>query len=137
MESGELPGRQIEAAVEDVLRLLDFVAKPHVAIFHAGRPFEIVDAVDPLQHHRDALEAVGQLSGDGRQLDAACLLKVRELCDLETVKKNLPPDAPGAERRRFPVVFLEADVMLPRVDPARLETLELELLHFVWGRLAD
>ena len=110
----ELARRQVDTCAEDVLRLLDFLAQPDVAVLHARRPLEVVDAVDPLQHHRDALEAVGQLRRDRRQLDPAGLLEVGELRDLQAVEQHLPADAPGAERRRLPVVLLEADVVLPR-----------------------
>ena len=106
-------------------------------VLHARRPLEVVDAVDALQHHRDPLEPVGQLRGNRRQLDAAGLLEVGELRDLHAVEQHLPADAPRAERRRLPVVLLEADVVLPRVDAARLEAVEIELLHLVGRRLED
>ena len=83
------------------------------------------------------LEAVGELGRDRRQVDAADLLEVGELRDLEAVEQHLPADAPGAERRRLPVVLLEADVVLPRVDAARLEALQIEVLHLVGRRLED
>ena len=105
--------------------------------FTPARPLEVEHAVDALQHHRDPLEAVGQLRGNRRQLDAAGLLEVGELRDLHAVEQHLPADAPGAERRRLPVVFFEADVVLARVDAARLEALEIELLHIVGRRLED
>ena len=50
---------------------------------------------------------------------------------------HLPADAPRAERRRLPVVFLEADVVLARVDAAGLEAFEVQLLHVVGRRLED
>src|SRR5581483_9585328 len=62
------------------------------------------------------------------------LLEVGELRDLEAVEEHLPADAPRAERRRLPVVLLEADVVLARVDPARLEALQVDLLHVVGRR---
>ena len=105
--------------------------------FTPAAPLEVEHVVDPLQEHGDALEPVGDLARDRRQVDAADLLEVRELRDLEAVEQHLPADAPRAERRRLPVVLLEADVVLPRVDAARLETLEIDLLHFVGRRLED
>ena len=45
------------------------------------------------------------------------------------------PHAPSVGR--LPVVLLEADVVLPRVDAARFETVEIQLLHFVRRRLED
>ncbi len=122
---------------EDVLRLLDLLAQPHLAIRDAGGPDQVVDVVHLLQRHRDALEPVGDLARDGRQVDAADLLEVRELRDLEAVEEHLPADAPRAQRRRFPVVLFEADVVLPRVDAARLEGLQIEVLHLVGRGLED
>ncbi len=130
VKRAELRARNLHLP-EHVLRLLDFLAQPDLGVFHAGRPLEVVDAVDPLQDHRDALEAVGELGRDRRELQAAGLLKVGELRDLHAVEHHLPADAPGAERRRLPVVFLEADVMLARVDAAGLEAVEIELLDLV------
>ena len=106
-------------------------------VLHARRPLEVVDAVDALQHHRDPFEPVGQLRRDRRQLETAGLLEIGELRDLHAVEHHLPADAPGAERRRLPVVLLEADVVLSRVDAARLEAVQVQLLHFVGRRLED
>ena len=55
----------------------------------------------------------------------------------EAVEHHLPADAPGAERRRLPVVLLEAHVVLPRVDAAGLERVEVDLLDVVGRRLED
>ena len=118
-------GRRHVDLSERVLRLLDFVAVPHVAVLHARRPLEVVDVVDVLQRHRESLDPVGQLDRDRRQVDAAGLLEVGELGDLLAVEQHLPADAPGAERRRLPVVFLEAHVVGAQVDAAGLETLQI------------
>ena len=136
MERVQLRGRHVDLA-ERVLRLLDFVAMPDVAILHARRPLEIVDVVHVLERHREALEAVGQLDRDRRQVDAAGLLEVGELRDLLAVEQHLPADAPGAERRRLPVVLLEAHVVGAQIDAARFEALEIQLLHVVRRRLQD
>jgi hypothetical protein len=71
---------------ERVLRLLDLVAVPHLAILHAWRPLDIEYVVDILKRHREALDPIGQLYRDWRQIDAACLLEVGELRDLLTVE---------------------------------------------------
>ncbi len=113
MQRRELRRRHVHLA-ERVLRLLDLLLQPHLAVLHAAAPLEIEDVVDALQEHRDALEAVGDLAGDRLQVDAAHLLEIGELRDLQAVEHHLPADAPGAERRRLPVVLLEADVVLPR-----------------------
>ena len=122
---------------EGVPRLLDLVAQPHLAVGDARRPLQVVDVVDLLQEHRDALEAVGDLDRHGLEVDAAHLLEVGELGDLEAVEHHLPADAPRAERRRLPVVLLEADVVLARLDAARLEALQVERLNLVGRRLHD
>jgi hypothetical protein len=123
--------------VEGVFGLLDLVAQPDVAILLASAPLDVEHVVDLLQEHRDAFDAVGDLAGNRRQVDAADLLEVGELRDLRPVEHHLPPDAPRAERRRFPVVFFEADVVLPRIDADRLEAVQIQLLHFVRRRLQD
>ena len=104
---------------------------------HAGAPLQVEHVVHVLQRHREALEAVGQLDRDRRQVDAAGLLEVGELRDLLAVEQHLPADAPGAERRRLPVVLLEPDVVRAQVDAARLEALQVELLDLVGRRLED
>ena len=134
---GELRAGDPVDLPEDVPGLLHFLAQPDLAVLHARGPLEVVHVVDLLQRHRDALEAVGDLARDGRQVDAADLLEVGELRDLEAVEEHLPADAPGAQRGRLPVVLLEADVVLARVDAARLERLQVEVLHLVGGGLED
>ena len=73
----------------------------------------------------------------GLEVDAAHLLEVGELGDLQAVEHHLPADAPRAERRRLPVVFLEPDVVLARLDAARLEALQVERLDLVGRGLHD
>ncbi len=77
------------------------------------------------EEHGDALQAVGDLGADRLELEAARLLEVGELGDLHAVEHHLPADAPRAERRRLPVVLLEAQVVdLVRSTPiaSRLRT---------------
>ena len=123
--------------IERVLRLLDLLAHPDVAVCLAAAPLHVEHVVDLLQEHRDAFHAVGDLAGDRRQVHAAHLLEIGELRDLGSVQHHLPADAPGAERRRLPVVFFEPDVVLPRIDADRFEAVEIDLLHFVGRRLED
>ena len=87
--------------------------------------------------HRDALEPVGQLHRDRRQVHAAGLLEVGELRDLEPVEQHLPADAPRTQRGRLPVVLLEADVVAGRIDAARLQAVQIETLGGVRRRLQD
>src|SRR4051794_2381593 len=104
------------------------------------------DAVGPLdvehrrlarEEHREALEPVRDLRGDRREVDAAGLLEVGELRDLHPVEQDLPADAPRAEGGRFPVVFLEADVVLGEIEADGAQRVEIELLHFERRRLED
>ena len=100
---------------------LQLVLQANLAVFHgtpigADDPDDVVNAIDVLQEGGDALQSVGQLGGDGIEIDAAALLEVGELGDLQAVEHDLPADAPGAERGRLPVVFFELDVVLAQVD---------------------
>ena len=72
-----------------------------------------------------------------RQVQPSHLLKVRERRNLQAVEHHLPGDSPCAQRRRFPVVFFEPDVVLARINPAGFETLKVDLLHFVGRRLEN
>ena len=130
-------GRRHVDLTERVFRLLDLVAMAHVAVLHARAPLELEDVGDILQRHRETLDPICELDADGREIDAACLLKVRELGDLLAVEEDLPSDPPGPERRRFPVVFLEPHVVRAQIDAARLQTLQIELLDFVRRGLED
>ncbi len=80
------------------------------------------------EEHREALETVRDLRRDRREVLPAGLLEVRELRDLHPVEEHLPAHAPRAERRRLPVVLLEAEVVLLRVDPEGDEALDVEVL---------
>ena len=91
-------------------------------------PDDVVDAVDALQVHGDALEAVGELDRHRVAVEAAELLEVGELGDLHAVGPDLPALAPGAQRGAFPVVFDEADVVLAQVDAERLQRLQVQIL---------
>ena len=123
--------------IERVLRLLDFFPQPDVAVLLPPAPVHVEHVVDLLQEHRDAFHAVRELARDRRQVDAADLLEIGELRDLRPVEHHLPADAPGAKRRRLPVVLLEPDVVVARVDADGLEAVEIDLLHFVGRRLED
>ena len=109
--------------LEVVLRLLDLVLVIHVAIRDATErpvgPDEVEDALDILQVHREPLEAVGDLARHGPAFEAADLLEVGELRDFHAIEPDFPADAPGAERRRLPVVLDETDVVHFRIDADR------------------
>ena len=57
--------------------------------------------------------------------------------DLEAVEPHLPAEAPGAERRRLPVVLDEAHVVLERLGAERAQRLEVEVLDVERARLED
>ena len=132
----ELGPRHVDLA-ERVLRLLDLLAVTNLAVADAGRPLGVEHVVGVLQRHRQPFEPVRQLDGDRREIDAAGLLEVGELRNLLAVEEHLPADAPGAERRRLPVVLLEAQVVGAQVDAAGLEALQVQLLDLVRRRLED
>src|SRR5256885_11826777 len=73
---------------------------PYTTLFRSVvslAPQDVVDALDTLQVHREALEAVGDLAGHGAAVEAADLLEVGELRDLHAVQPHLPPQAPRSE----------------------------------------
>ena len=103
----------------------------HIAIGDAAKrtvsPYDVENALDTLQVHREALEAVGDFAGDGFAVEAADLLEVGELRDFHAVQPDFPPQAPGAERGRFPVVLHEAHVVHERVEAQRAQRSEIQI----------
>ena len=120
-----------------MLRELDLLLEPDVAVGHAGPPLEIEDVVDAVHEHADAFAAVGDLDRDRRELHSTRLLKVGELTDLHSIHQHLPADAGGAERGGFPVVLIETDVVRLRLDAERGQRFEVEVLHVGRRRLQD
>ena len=115
------------------------VLEEHVAVGHAGVvEREVVHAVLVLDVHRQPLEPVGQLARDRLAVEAAHLLEIGELGHLHPVAPDFPAEPPGAERRAFPVVLDEADVVRQReVDADRGEAAEVQLLQVGRARLQD
>ena len=66
---------------------------------------------------------------------AAGLLEIGELGDFHAVQPDFPAQAPGAERRRFPVVLDEAQVVHQRIDAERHQRAEVQLQDVVRIRL--
>ena len=91
-------------------------------------PDQIKDTLDALQVHCEALEAVGNLSGDRATLEAADLLEVGELRHLHPVQPDLPAEAPCAQGRGLPVVFDEPNVVHEGVDTDCAQRPEVQLL---------
>ena len=76
---------------------------------------------DALHVHRQAFDAVGDFARNRLAFEAADLLEVGELGDLHAVQPDFPAQAPGAQRRRFPVVLDEADIVHQRIEAERLQ----------------
>ena len=110
---------------------------PNVSVDLPVAPREVVDVIDVLQVHPDPLEAVGDLCRDRCEVDATRLLKVGELRDLLAVEQHLPADPPGPQRRRFPVVLFETNVVTRRIDADRLQALQVLPLSVCRRRLED
>src|SRR6185369_7777333 len=66
------------AVLEVVGRLLFLVLQVDVAVAQAFGPGEVIDVVDLLQVHGQALQPVGDLAGDRLAIDAANLLEIGE-----------------------------------------------------------
>ena len=103
-----------------LLGLQEDVAIGDLLVALAAVEVEVVDVVDVLDIHRQPLQPVGQLAGHRRAFDAADLLEIGELRDFHAVAPAFPAEAPGAQRRAFPVVLDEADVVEQRIDADRL-----------------
>src|SRR5271170_8013505 len=89
--------------LEIVNRELQLILKPNLAVFNGAAiwvddPGDVVNAINILEESRDAFQTVGQLSGNGIEIDAAALLEVGELGDLQAIEHHLPTDAPCAQR---------------------------------------
>src|SRR5680860_551940 len=127
---------EIEAGIF-LLALQEYVAIGDLVVALAAIEVEVVDIVDALHIHGQALQPVGQLAGDGIAVEAADLLEVSELRHLHAVAPHLPAEPPGAERRALPIVLDEANVVILRVDADGVETLQVELLDIARRRLQD
>ncbi len=66
--------------------------------------------------------------------EAADFLEVGELGHLHPVEPHLPAETPRAQRRRFPVVLDEADVVLAKVDPECFQRAQVQVLDIVGRR---
>ena len=121
---------------------LALVLQEHVAIGHRRAigqiaPHQVVDGVDALSVHGDALQTIGNLDGHRVDLDAAHLLEVRKLRDLHAVEPDLPAKAPGAQRRALPVVLDKTNVMVVGVQTDSGKRPQVELLGVDRRRLDE
>ncbi len=127
---------------EIVPRIFLLGLQEHVAVAHllravAAVEIEFEDVLDALHIHRQPFEPVGELAGDRRAFKAGDLLEIRELRNLHAVAPAFPAEPPGAERRAFPIVLDEADVVDLRIDADGVERLQIKLLQVVRRRLED
>jgi hypothetical protein len=102
-----------------------------LAIRNVLRPSHIEDIVHALQIRGDAIEPVSEFHRNRIEINSAALLKVSELRDLEPIEKNLPPDSPRAERRRFPIVLFESNVVFLEIDSDCAQAFEIQILMSV------
>ena len=92
-------------------------------------PADLLEMIDLLQAHCDAFETVGDLDRWHIQNDTASLLEVGKLGDFLTIQPNFPAEPPGGKRRRFPVIFHEANVMLFGVNAQSEQRFQVKLLR--------
>src|ERR1019366_8721735 len=116
IEPQVLPRLLNVSSLKVVDRELQFILQPNLAVLYrppirAHDPRDFVNAIHILKESRDALHAVGQFHRNWVKVDAAALLEVGELRDLEAVEHDLPADAPRTQRWRLPVVLFELDVV--------------------------
>ena len=110
-------------------RLLDFILVIDVAVCDAScrsiGPQQVVNALDALHVHREPLEAISDFAHHRPAIQAARLLEIGELRDFHAIQPDFPAESPGAERRRFPVVLDEPDVVREGIDAERRERAEV------------
>ncbi|MPM97127.1 hypothetical protein SDC9_144300 [bioreactor metagenome] len=132
--------------LEVVGRLLHLVLVEHVAIGQLAattvttrviRPDQVVHVLHALQIHGQALQTIGDLAGCGLAVDATHLLEIGELRHLHAVEPDFPAQAPCAQRRVFPVVLDEADVVLLQVKAQRFQRAQVQLQNVVRRGLQD
>src|SRR5436309_317606 len=101
----------------------------HLAVGEGLAPVQIVDAVHLRDESPDPLQAVSDLRAHRIQIQAAGLLKIGELGDLQSIQKHLPSDSPCSKSRGFPIVLFETEVVLSQVNPQGTQALEINVLH--------
>ena len=116
---------------------LDLALVVDLPVRDPRRPLDVVDRLLVLQIHGDALEPVGELGRHRFQVETTGLLEVGELRDLHSVEPHLPAEAPGAERRGFPIVFDEAHVVPGEIETERAQAIEIEFLDVRRRRFQD
>jgi hypothetical protein len=107
------------------------------AVARAFGPDQVEDVLHPLQVHGQALDAVGDLAEYRLAGQRTDFLEIGELSDFHAVQPDFPAESPGAQRRAFPVILDEADVVCRGIDAERAQRLEVEILDVVRRGLQD
>ena len=110
---------------EVINAMLNFLAQENVTVGVAAVPVNVPDRVDSLQVDGDTFQPIGQLHGDGVQIEAAELLEISVLGDFQAVEPYLPTQSPGAQDRALPVILDEADVVLLAFDTQGIQAVEV------------
>ena len=115
---------------------LALVFEEHLTIGHAGAvELQIEDIVDALDVHRQPFEPVGEFARDRATIEAADLLEIGELGHLHPVAPHFPAEPPRTERRAFPIILDEPDIVACGVDPDCVEASEIQRLEVGRARL--
>ncbi len=108
-----------------------------LAVADPVREHDVLEVVDALEGHEDALQAVGDLHRDRVERQAPRGLEIGELGDLQPVQPHLPAEAPCAQGRGFPVVLDEAHVVAGGVDAEGPDAAQVQLLGIARIGLQD
>ncbi len=108
-------------------RVLPFGFLEHVAVGGVAAEIELKDVIFILFEHCESFESVGNFARHRLAIDAADLLKIGELRNLHSVAAHFPAESPSAERRAFPIVLDEFDIMLLRLEPKLIEAFHIKL----------
>ena len=125
---------EVVGALLHLVLVVDVTVGHRLAVRAVG-PDQVVDVVAVLQVHAQALETVGDLAQHRAAFQATGLLEVGELGHFHAIEPDFPAQAPRAQRRRFPVVLDEAQVVHQRVDAQCLQRIQVQLLDVVRRRL--
>ncbi len=109
-----------------IFAVLELLLAAELSIFDGLVPGLVPNGSGVIEGDQDAVQAVGDLDGDGVEALAADLLEIGELGDLLPVQPDLPAQPPGRDGQLLPVVFHQADIVLARVDADGLERLQIE-----------
>src|ERR1035437_2089994 len=116
-------------------RVIEFIQLLHPSKGEwAGRPLVllIVNRIHILQKRAQCARVRTSAQPKSETNPRRSLLKVGELRDLQPVEHDLPAHAPRAQRRRFPIIFFELDVVLAQVNPKQSERRRLR--PGTWGK---